>query len=138
MSCATTEPFVRGARVETMLRDFNRLRAAIRNWNPEETEKSFGLCERWIQCINPSAIADKDAVIDNMHRVCAAHTKSSNDFFHEVVRLRALRTWTYDTLEELNESNYDHGDVCRANAAVIEVIRAIAPFTGDLIKEVVG
>ena len=50
-----TTPFIGAAKVETMLTDFNRLRTAVRNYDPEETEKAFEKCERWIDCINPTA-----------------------------------------------------------------------------------
>lgn len=35
---------------------------------------------------------------------------------------RALIEWAYDTLIEINVSNYDHDDVCRLNDASVEVI----------------
>lgn len=47
-------PFIGLARVETMIRDFNRLRKSIREWDAEEAEKAFEKCERWISCINPN------------------------------------------------------------------------------------
>lgn len=36
------------AKTATVRRDFNRLRAAIRKWDAEETEKAFDKCERWL------------------------------------------------------------------------------------------
>lgn len=40
-------------------------------------------------------------------------------------RLRNLLAWAYDTLVEINVSNYDHDDVCRLNDASVEVILGI-------------
>lgn len=51
----TDEPFIGAAKTQTMLRDFDRLRKAIRDWDAEEAEKAFEKCERWIACINPTA-----------------------------------------------------------------------------------
>jgi hypothetical protein len=42
------QPFVQGAKVETMLRDFHRLREAIRSHDSEATEAAWEKCERWI------------------------------------------------------------------------------------------
>ena len=40
----------------------------------------------------------------------------------ECERLRKLIVWAYDTLGEINPSNYDHEDVCRLNDQSVEVI----------------
>jgi acetyl esterase/lipase len=40
--------FVQAARTETMLRDFQRLREAIRAHDSEATEAAWEKCERWI------------------------------------------------------------------------------------------
>ena len=46
--------FVGLARVETMLRDFNRLRKAIRtDHDIEAAEEALDKCERWFGCIDP-------------------------------------------------------------------------------------
>ena len=37
-----------------------------------------------------------------------------------------LIRWAYDTLMEINVSNYDHDDVCRLNEASVEVILGLA------------
>ena len=51
-----TAPFIRAARAETMLRDFNRLRRAIRmDHDIIAAEKALDNCERWIGCIDPNA-----------------------------------------------------------------------------------
>lgn len=42
------QPFVQGAKVETMLRDFQRLREAIRAHDSAATEAAWEKCERWI------------------------------------------------------------------------------------------
>ena len=34
--------------------------------------------------------------------------------------------WAYQTLGEINPSNYDHSDVCELNSKSVEVIQAIA------------
>lgn len=47
-------PFVSLARAETMFKDFNRLRIAIRSHDSEATEKAWEKCERWVSCINPN------------------------------------------------------------------------------------
>lgn len=40
--------FVRAAKTETMLRDFNRLRDAIRSHDTFATEAAWDNCERWV------------------------------------------------------------------------------------------
>lgn len=47
--------FIGNAKTQTMLRDFDRLRKAIREHDPEATEAAWGDCERWVSCINPTA-----------------------------------------------------------------------------------
>jgi hypothetical protein len=42
------QPFVRGQMYGAMLRDFNRLRRAIRAHDSFETEAAWEKCERWI------------------------------------------------------------------------------------------
>jgi hypothetical protein len=42
-----------------------------------------------------------------------------------VKELEAERKWVFDTLIELNVSNYNHDDVCNANAASVEVMMAL-------------
>lgn len=46
--------FVGRAKVETMRRDINRLRKAIRGWDPEAAEKAWDKCERWVSCLSPT------------------------------------------------------------------------------------
>lgn len=45
--------FVRGAKVETMLRDFDRLRRAIRSHDTFATEAAWEKCERWLGSLRP-------------------------------------------------------------------------------------
>lgn len=52
------QPFVRGAKAETMLRDFNRLRQAIRAHDSFATEAAWDLCERWVDQLRP--ITDRE------------------------------------------------------------------------------
>jgi len=47
-------PFVTAARAQTMLRDFDRLRRAIRAHDPEASEQAFEKVERWIALISPN------------------------------------------------------------------------------------
>lgn len=47
-------PFVSAARAQTMLRDFDRLRKAIRAWDPEAADKALDKCERWFDLIDPN------------------------------------------------------------------------------------
>jgi len=49
------EPFITAARAETMLRDFDRLRKAIRAWDAEATEAAWVRCEPWIDQLRPIA-----------------------------------------------------------------------------------
>ena len=44
----------------------------------------------------------------------------------EAERLRELICWARDALVEINVSNYDHDDVCRLNAASVEVILGLS------------
>lgn len=39
------------ARIATVLRDFDRLREAIRNHEPEATEEAWLACERWLDLV---------------------------------------------------------------------------------------
>lgn len=45
--------FVDLARAQTMLRDFDKLRRAIRSWDAEAAEAAWDKCERWVALINP-------------------------------------------------------------------------------------
>lgn len=49
-------PFVRAAKVETMRRDFNRLRKAIRAHDHEATEEAWEMCERWVDQLRPEVV----------------------------------------------------------------------------------
>lgn len=53
-----SDAFMRGARAETMLRDFDRLRRAIRSHDSDATEAAWENCERWVGCINPTPPED--------------------------------------------------------------------------------
>ena len=52
----TDEPaaFVGAAKVQTMIRDFDAHREAIRAHDSELAEKTWERCERWVGCINPN------------------------------------------------------------------------------------
>ena len=49
-----TNTFLGAARSETMLRDFDALRKAIRAHDAEAIEAAWDRCERWVDCINPN------------------------------------------------------------------------------------
>ncbi len=46
--------YVGAARVQTMLRDFERLRQAIRSGDIEAADKALDRCEPWFGCIDPA------------------------------------------------------------------------------------
>lgn len=46
----THRPFLRAARTETMLRDWDRLRRAIHAHGGPKTEAAWERCERWLGC----------------------------------------------------------------------------------------
>ena len=50
--------FVTAARAQTMLRDFDRLRQAIRAHDSEATEAAWEKCERWVSLIPPNPTTD--------------------------------------------------------------------------------
>lgn len=50
-----TDSFIGLAKTQTMRRDFERLRRAIRKWDAEETEKAWDMCERWVNQLEPEA-----------------------------------------------------------------------------------
>ena len=50
----TAQPFVDAARAITMQRDLNRLREAIRNFDPDASDKALDKCERWFGLIGPN------------------------------------------------------------------------------------
>lgn len=41
-------------------------------------------------------------------------------------QMKELICWAYDTLKEINPSNYNHDDVCALNDASVEVILGLA------------
>lgn len=50
-AAAPTEPRYGRVKYATIRRDLDRLRAAIRAWNPEETEVAWERCERWLEAL---------------------------------------------------------------------------------------
>lgn len=46
-----------------MLRDFNRLRKAIRRHDSEATEAAWEKCERWVDQLRPNEIATDNLTI---------------------------------------------------------------------------
>jgi len=47
--------FVTAARAQTMLRDFDALRKAIRTWDDHaEIERLWNRCERWVDQLRPA------------------------------------------------------------------------------------
>lgn len=53
--------------LSSLRRDLNRLRIAIRNWDPEEAEKAWEDCEKWIGTIEALAAnsSKESCVSDN-------------------------------------------------------------------------
>lgn len=49
----TDRPFLGAAKAQTMLRDFDRLRAAIRAHDSFATEAAWEKCERWVDQLKP-------------------------------------------------------------------------------------
>lgn len=49
----------------------------------------------------------------------------------EALALRELIRWAYDTLYEIDPSNYDHDEVCKLNDASVEVILGLAQALGE-------
>lgn len=47
------QPFVQGAKAQTMLRDFARLRKAIRGHDSFAAEAAWEDCERWVDQLRP-------------------------------------------------------------------------------------
>ncbi|WP_181820597.1 hypothetical protein [Paracoccus versutus] len=47
------QPFVQAAKAQTMLRDFDRLRRAIREHDSFEAEAAWDRCERWVDQLRP-------------------------------------------------------------------------------------
>lgn len=56
---STDHPFVGLAKTETMLRDFNRLRQAIRAHDSFAAERAWDQCERWVDQLRPVTGADR-------------------------------------------------------------------------------
>lgn len=54
----SSELFLGKAKVETFLKDFDRLRQAIRSHDTFEIESAWEKCERWVSCINPNKSSD--------------------------------------------------------------------------------
>ncbi|GEM_PF-6731413 len=52
------QPFVHGANAQTMLRDFDRLRRAIREHDSFAAEAAWDDCERWVDQLRPVTRAD--------------------------------------------------------------------------------
>lgn len=46
----------------------------------------------------------------------------------QVAELVEAVQWAFDTLIELNPSNYDHDNVCEVNAAAVEVMLGLKPI----------
>ena len=54
MTDRATEPFTGAAKVETFIKDFNRLRDLIRVSGDLELEAAWDRCERWVFCMTPN------------------------------------------------------------------------------------
>ena len=51
--------------------------------------------------------------------------KENTELGARIAALRSQVEFVYDTLIEINPSNYDHDDVCRMNDASVEVMSAL-------------
>lgn len=63
------------------------------------------------------------ATVQGSHTLIAKELANINT---ELAEVREAATWAVDTLHEINVSNYDHDDVCRLNAASVEVALGLA------------
>lgn len=57
------------------------------------------------------------------HRIEA--TRAKDEAIAELVEALG---WAFNTLTEINPSNYDHDDVCEMNAASVEVMLGLKPI----------
>lgn len=55
----TNQTFVTSARAQTMLRDFDKLRRAIRAHDSFAAEEAFDYCERWIDQLKVVSVNEK-------------------------------------------------------------------------------
>ena len=58
----TLEPFIQGAKVETMQRDFSELREAIRAHDSFAAETAWERCERWLGAVKPETSTERPDV----------------------------------------------------------------------------
>lgn len=68
------DDFVTAARAETMLKDFNRLRKAVRGDNWPDAQAALDKCERWFDQISPNTIARIEALTARNERLEAIVT----------------------------------------------------------------
>lgn len=52
-------PFIRAAKFETMMRDFNRLREACRSQGTPDVQEAWDKCERWLWAVTPETEGSK-------------------------------------------------------------------------------
>lgn len=68
--------FVTAARAQTMLRDFDRLRAAIRGDNWPDAQDALDMCERWFGLVAPNTIDTINSLKAENQRLRTALTAS--------------------------------------------------------------
>lgn len=74
--------------------------------------------------------AVRDELAQALANLEAARAENA-DLTNRLAKMAALIRFAHDTLMEINPSNYDHDDVCKMNAASVEVILALAPMLGE-------
>jgi len=126
--------------VKQALRLLPTLRAALAAPGDGEIEAIRARAVTWPGGLDPNsaltpfgeACNDRATLLDRDARHVAEIARLSAELAAERVRrvevegrvneLNELRLWAYETLMEINISNYDHDDVCRLNAASVEVM----------------
>jgi hypothetical protein len=95
----------------TLAADLIRLRAEVATLTASEEGAHMTIA---------TVIGERDAA-----RAEVATLRASEARMREAVR------YAHDKLWELNPSNYDHDEVCKANDAAVEVILTLAPLLGE-------
>lgn len=68
---------------------------------------------------------------DECQRVTCVQRREIEQLRTEKAERDECLQWVFDTLQEINPSNYDHDDVCSLNAASVEVAIAIRTALGQ-------
>lgn len=114
------------ARLKALADENTRLRAAL-----AMSDRPCAYCslsaEEWNKCASgfPGCARADDAVSCSEFGAALENQvlrAEIGELRAEIERLREALRFAYDTLVEINVSNYDHDDVCALNAASIEVM----------------